>query len=452
MKKITITFLLSFVSLCIYAQNVSLLVGATGPTGYTSATYIAQEDITGNIGIGIPLPFPSGTTGCTGPTGCSGPSGYTGYTGIGVVLGVGNVSNSNITDNNGVFAAANVTNTCGSSLAAGNAGFTMLALRLDPACFNNSQIDFCVDGLGHSGIGTFAGNFNNVFTSSAYSGTLLGVTDPNPSGTTPLFTVATNTNNPTTFNLAAVTVDYRGYTSLGEYFTDAVPNLAHLFLTDPNPSGTDALLGVFTNANNPTGSVQPGLQVDYKGYTSIGAFYLGAGPAHLYLTDPNPSGTDPLLDVVTNASAQSLYIASSGKVGIGTASPAYPLDVSGSVNVSTNLYVGSTVQIGTTKPVTSAYDTFALSVAGNIVAKKVKVETSDWADFVFDKGYKLTALSDIEKYIAQNKHLPDVPSECDAIEKGLDVGEMNKLLLQKVEELTLYLIQQKKEIDALKNK
>jgi hypothetical protein len=78
--------------------------------------------------------------------------------------------------------------------------------------------------------------------------------------------------------------------------------------------------------------------------------------------------------------------------------------------------------------------------------------TGDWSDFVFEKGYKLPALSDIEAYISANKHLPDIPSECDAIDKGVDVGEMNKLLLQKVEELTLYLIQQQKEIDALKNK
>ncbi len=108
--------------------------------------------------------------------------------------------------------------------------------------------------------------------------------------------------------------------------------------------------------------------------------------------------------------------------------------------------------IGTTKPLTSAYTPFMLSVAGNIVAQNVQVETSDWADFVFDKTYKLPALSDIETYVGQNKHLPNVPSECDAIEKGVNLGEMNKVLLQKVEELTLYLIQQQKEIDALKVK
>jgi hypothetical protein len=165
----------------------------------------------------------------------------------------------------------------------------------------------------------------------------------------------------------------------------------------------------------------------------------------------------------------------SGSVGIGTSTPAVALDVVGDAHVSNIVYsngaimtgnvsttqslsVGSsaiisgTVQIGTTKPVTSAYTPFMLSVAGNLVAQNVQVETTDWADYVFDKSYNLPPLSDIETYISQNKHLPEIPSECEVIEKGVNLGEMNKLLLQKVEELTLYMIQQQKEIDALKEK
>jgi hypothetical protein len=100
--------------------------------------------------------------------------------------------------------------------------------------------------------------------------------------------------------------------------------------------------------------------------------------------------------------------------------------------------------------VTTAYTPFALSVNGTIVAKELVVETSDWADKVFDKTYTLAPLTDVETYIGQNKHLFGIPSECDAIDKGINVGEMNKLLLQKVEELTLYVIRQQKEIDSIK--
>jgi hypothetical protein len=119
-------------------------------------------------------------------------------------------------------------------------------------------------------------------------------------------------------------------------------------------------------------------------------------------------------------------------------------------NATNTLNIQGQVQIGTDRPVTSAYTPFALSVYGNVVAQQMQVETSDWADFVFDKGYKLPALSDVEAYVNRNKHLPDVPSECEAIEKGVNLGEMNKVLLQKVEELTLYMIQQQKDNEAMK--
>jgi hypothetical protein len=80
------------------------------------------------------------------------------------------------------------------------------------------------------------------------------------------------------------------------------------------------------------------------------------------------------------------------------------------------------------------------------------VEITDWADKVFEKHYQLSSLNDVENYIQKNKHLPLIPTECEAIENGVDLGEMNKLLLQKVEELTLYTIQLHKDIELLKAK
>ncbi len=112
------------------------------------------------------------------------------------------------------------------------------------------------------------------------------------------------------------------------------------------------------------------------------------------------------------------------------------------------------VQIGTLKPTSSTYINSTsgeqnLSVNGWVLAKKVMVQTSNWADKVFATDYNLRSLTDIEAYIKQHNHLPEIPSECEVIEHGVDVGEMNKLLLQKVEELTLYVIAQQKQIDAL---
>lgn len=91
---------------------------------------------------------------------------------------------------------------------------------------------------------------------------------------------------------------------------------------------------------------------------------------------------------------------------------------------------------------------FSINKTG-VQATKVIVSNT-WADYVFDKGYKLMSLINLEKYIQQNGHLPNVPA-ADQIEKsGLDLGGMQKLQMEKIEELTLYTINQEKEISAQK--
>lgn len=86
-----------------------------------------------------------------------------------------------------------------------------------------------------------------------------------------------------------------------------------------------------------------------------------------------------------------------------------------------------------------------LDVNGTIRATEVKVEAG-WADFVFDKDYKLSTLQEVENHINEHKHLPDIPSEAEVKENGVSLGEMQAKLLQKIEELTLYVIKQDKTI------
>jgi hypothetical protein len=114
---------------------------------------------------------------------------------------------------------------------------------------------------------------------------------------------------------------------------------------------------------------------------------------------------EPMFTVVTN-----------GNVGIGTSNPANKLDVKGIIR-----------------------------------ATEVKIETG-WADFVFNDDYHLTPLSEVNNFIKENKHLPEIPSASE-IEKneGVNLGEMQLKLLQKIEELTLYLIQQENAIRELKS-
>jgi hypothetical protein len=105
----------------------------------------------------------------------------------------------------------------------------------------------------------------------------------------------------------------------------------------------------------------------------------------------------------------------------------------------------SNVGIGTITP------SFKLDVCGTIRAKEVLVQTG-WCDYVFDKDYKLRSLNDVESYINQNKHLPDVPSATEVEDKGVKVAQMDSILIKKVEELTLYIIDQNKQIQQLQQK
>lgn len=95
-----------------------------------------------------------------------------------------------------------------------------------------------------------------------------------------------------------------------------------------------------------------------------------------------------------------------------------------------------------------------LKADGTLQAKEVKVTiaASDWPDYVFDEGYTLRPLSETEQYIKDNGHLPDIPSAEDIENEGVALGEMNRLLLQKVEELTLQVIDLQKQINELKRK
>nr|WP_299342373.1 hypothetical protein [Allomuricauda sp.] len=184
---------------------------------------------------------------------------------------------------------------------------------------------------------------------------------------------------------------------------------------------------------------------------------------------------------------------SGGNVGIGTNSPIYALDIFGTTEVfrlgdSTNFLLvrnnlaganeirsyglgleietrnsqdisfnsnngtnnlltikgdGSGVGIGTTNP-----GTWKLAVKGKIRAEEIKVETG-WADYVFKEGYDLPTLLEVERHIREKGHLINIPSEEEVAENGVHLGEMNKLLLEKIEEMTLYILQLEKRIASL---
>lgn len=95
---------------------------------------------------------------------------------------------------------------------------------------------------------------------------------------------------------------------------------------------------------------------------------------------------------------------------------------------------------------------YKLSVDGKVICEELRVNlTEDWPDYVFKPDYELLPLNKLESFVDENGHLPNIPSSDEMDESGLEVGEMQRLMMEKIEELTLYVIQQQKEIDELKS-
>ncbi|WP_440133415.1 hypothetical protein [Chitinophaga sancti] len=157
-----------------------------------------------------------------------------------------------------------------------------------------------------------------------------------------------------------------------------------------------------------------------------------------------------------------------GNVGIGDSLPTTKLSVAGNIS-ATDLelgragienypYIDFHYNTGTAQDfnvriqnVLDKYLVFSalsgdiiMAVQGTLSSKKIKVNSSGWPDYVFSKHYELPTLASVKNYIEQNQHLPNVPSAEEVEKNGQDLGEMNKVLLKKVEELTLYMIEQQK--------
>jgi hypothetical protein len=173
-------------------------------------------------------------------------------------------------------------------------------------------------------------------------------------------------------------------------------------------------------------------------------------------------------------------------VGIGTTSPATPLQVNGinsaysayflgangsGTSYGVKIYAGTNTsdgafyvanQAGTTPylfvrgdgyvGIGTIYPGYPLAVNGKMAAKEVIVTQTGWSDFVFKDNYKLKPLNQVADYVKKNKHLEGVPTEAEVKKNGVPIGEMQAKLLEKVEELTLHMIEMQKQNDELKLK
>lgn len=130
-------------------------------------------------------------------------------------------------------------------------------------------------------------------------------------------------------------------------------------------------------------------------------------------------------------------------------SGAQSIAVDNNITFGANAIVNQTLAIGTSIVPTG----YKLAVKGKIIAEEIKVRHSDtWPDYVFTSTYKLKSLYEVEQYIKQHSHLEGIPTAKQADAEGVDVGNMQAKLLEKIEELTVYLIELKKQNDLLAQK
>ena len=201
-------------------------------------------------------------------------------------------------------------------------------------------------------------------------------------------------------------------------------------------------------------------------------------------------GGDGSVYIANTSNVERMRINSNGNVGIGSINPLNTFEVKVATGTGTSsvdgisVHDGATYRLGINIGVNTAGEysflqgikggigqrniilnptggsvgigtlttgTHKLAVEGSIGAREIKVMATGWSDFVFKKEYNLPTLEQVEKHIAEKGHLENIPSEEEVLKNGINLGEMNAKLLQKIEELTLYMIEMKKENEKVKN-
>lgn len=233
----------------------------------------------------------------------------------------------------------------------------------------------------------------------------------------------------------------------------------------------NTFVGYRSGYSNRTGTGQNVFLGANAGYTLIsgsGNIFIG------YNAGYSETGSNKLYIDNSNTATPLIYgDLASDKVGINSLpNTTHTLTVGGTIH-ATGIYVNgqslsdagfefwtksgtnvwnNTGNVGIGTPLTQNPNNYKLAVKGKLGAQEVQIENNSltWSDFVFNDDYKLMSLEELESYIKANKHLPEIPTAQEVKENGILLGEMNAKLLQKIEELTLHLIELKKEVETLK--
>jgi hypothetical protein len=206
-----------------------------------------------------------------------------------------------------------------------------------------------------------------------------------------------------------------------------------LFSTSPTVTGNGKVLSVDASGNVI-------LVDDQQGSGTAGWSYTGNTGTN---ATTNFLGTTDAQDLVVKTNnAERFRVKSGGNFLVGTTT-----DNGKKFQVVGTSHFDGTMGIGTVNTTDANYKLF---VENGIRTRKVKVDADAWPDYVFASKYKLMSLQEVEQFINENNHLPEVPSADEVQKNGIELGENQAVLLKKIEELTLYVIEQNKQLIQLK--
>ncbi len=278
--------------------------------------------------------------------------------------------------------------------------------------------------------GTFSRVFMNANATLAGFGTFTEIVDNGPADTYALFSRATG--DPTQNNWAGY---FDGRVQIVGGTTATLPRDGHLMLGESN--STNLVLDDTRIIARNNGAASNLFLNPYVGDVVVGS---PTNTSNFRLNVSADSGQDALrVGVGVNTK---LKVLANGATVIGSNATA---------NIPANgLYVSGNVRLGYTGSDGNAYK---LAVNGKMLGEELRIEdSSNWPDYVFADDYQLKTLDEVEAHINQYSHLPGIPSAKVVEAEGILVGDMQKKMMEKIEELTLYLIEMKKENEALKSR
>ncbi len=203
---------------------------------------------------------------------------------------------------------------------------------------------------------------------------------------------------------------------------------------DPDFAITQALGNLYISRYIGTYGFATDLMVDNTGYVGVGV----ADPLVRLHVD---GGTD-----VGNASGGFLQLGAGNSYNVGFDNNEIQARYNGAVSRLTLNNGGGAVQIGSAVTPTG----YSFSVNGKAICEELKIQaSSNWPDYVFHHDYKLESLGELREFIKENNHLPNIPSAVDVEKNGIEIGDMQKRMMEKIEELTLYVLQLEEKTKSL---